>query len=75
MLLSDLKRGDSAKVLKINVSRNIRDRLLKIGLTENVMVKVIRFAPFGDPMEIRLRDFSLAIRKSEAKRLIVEKIR
>lgn len=75
MLLSDLKRGERAKILKINVSRNIRDRLLKIGLTENVIVKVIRFAPLGDPMEIRLRDFSLAIRKSEAKGLIVEKIR
>ncbi len=74
MYLSELKKGEMAKVISILNSNNNAERLKKLGLTEGVNVKVVRFAPLGDPMEIKLRSFSLAIRKSDAKNITVEKL-
>ncbi len=74
MLLSNLKIGDTAKVIEIDANSTLKTRLKKLGLTNNVELTVLRFAPFGDPMEILFRNFTLAIRKSDAKRVIVEKI-
>ncbi len=74
MLLSELKKGDVATVKNVDKSNPLSDRLQKMGLTEGVTVELIRFAPLGDPMEIRLRGFLLAIRYSDAKNVTVEKV-
>ena len=46
-------------------------RLLEMGLLEGEEVEVIGFAPLGDPLEIRLRDYRLSLRRSEAARVLV----
>jgi ferrous iron transport protein A len=46
-------------------------RLLEMGLLEGDEVEVIGFAPLGDPMEIRLRDYRLSLRRREAARITV----
>lgn len=74
MKLSELKIGESAKVKEINTSKTLKDRLNYMGLTCGVSVTVIRFSPFGDPIEIKLRDFLMAIRMSDAEKILVEKI-
>ncbi len=74
MLLYELKNGESAKVLNVDRKTPIRNRLLKIGLTEGVTITMVRVAPLGDPVEISLRNFSLALRKSTAKFITVEKL-
>ena len=44
----------------------LRQRILDMGLTKNAEVKVLKMAPFGDPIEITVRGFQLSLRKAEA---------
>jgi ferrous iron transport protein A len=55
-------------------SRNYRQRLLAMGLTPGVEFQVIRVAPLGDPIEIRVRGASVSLRRGEAACLRVEKL-
>ncbi len=44
---------------------------MEMGLLPGTNVRVVRIAPLGDPMELRLRDYSLSVRRSEAARVAV----
>lgn len=72
MRLRELSLNQSAIVKGIDKSLKGRKRLEHLGLTVGVAVKVIRFAPFGDPIEIKIRDFRLALRKDDAEKIFVE---
>ena len=50
----------------------IRKRLIEMGLTSDTPVEVVRVAPLGDPMEIKVRGYHLSLRKSEAEHVEVE---
>ena len=41
-------------------------RLMEMGLLPGTRVRIVRFAPLGDPIELRLRDYSLSVRRAEA---------
>ena len=69
--LSDLKPGESGTILSIDSSGSLRQRLISMGVTPGTRVTVRKFAPLGDPMEIRLRDYSLSIRKKDAASILV----
>ncbi|WP_024298748.1 FeoA family protein [Methylomicrobium lacus] len=77
-MLIDLKKlavGDLAKIVGFDkTGKAYRKRLLAMGLTPGTQFSVTRFAPMGDPVEIRLRGFSLTLRKDEAAVLQIEKI-
>lgn len=64
--LSDMKPGESGTIISIEGSGSLRQRLISMGVTPGTRVIVRKYAPLGDPMEIRLRDFSLSIRKKDA---------
>ncbi len=67
--------GDLAKVIGFNkTGKAYRKRLLAMGLTPGTEFQVTRYAPLGDPVEIKIRGFSLTLRKNEAEVLLVEKI-
>ena len=66
MTLTNLPKGANAKVVSVSGDNAITRRLMEMGVVPGVSVKVIKSAPFGDPIEIRLRGYSLAVRKSEA---------
>lgn len=51
-----------------------RDRLLSMGLTKGTSFEVVRVAPLGDPVEIRLRGFNLSLRKDEADAILVRRL-
>ncbi len=73
--MKDLHVGDCGKVVGFNKSgKAYRKRLLAMGLTPGTEFNVTRFAPMGDPIEIKLRGFSLTLRKKEADVLLIEKI-
>lgn len=73
--LKDLTVGDSGKVVGFEPSgKAYRKRLLAMGLTPGTEFNVTRFAPMGDPVEIKLRGFSLTLRKDEAAILLIEKL-
>ena len=74
MLLSQLKTGESGIIREFLNEQRLVVRLNAIGLTENAKVTLIRTAPLGDPLEIKVRDFYLAIRKEQADKIILEKL-
>jgi ferrous iron transport protein A len=72
--LDQLRAGQRASILTIAGSDAIVQRLLEMGLFEGEEIEVVGFAPLGDPMEIRLRDYRLSLRRSEAARITVHVI-
>ena len=71
--LDQLKLHDKAKVLKINTDvKEIKRRLLDMGITPGVIVTIKQFAPLGDPIDIHIRDYDLCIRKSDLKTIEVK---
>ena len=72
MFLSDLKMGEKAKVVMLENPKKTKRRLINLGLTCGTAITLIRKAPFGDPIEIRVRDFYLALRCSDADKIRVD---
>jgi ferrous iron transport protein A len=66
MILTDLPHGKDARVTAVNGTGRVTRRLLEMGVIPGVSLKVVKNAPFGDPIEVRLRGYSLAMRRSEA---------
>lgn len=60
--------------LGAGIPKSYRDKLLSMGLIPGASFKVIRFAPFGDALEIEVNDFNLSLRASELKGLKIEAI-
>lgn len=61
-----LKLGQTAQVDKINTQDKIlKRRIMDMGITKGVLIKVIKIAPLGDPVAISLRGYTLSIRKSD----------
>ena len=71
MILTNLPIGETAKVVSIKGNNTVTKRLMEMGVVPGVAVKIVKTAPFGDPIEIRLRGYSLAMRKSEAEAIEV----
>lgn len=72
--LQVLKPGDKAAITRITGSGGIRRRLLDMGATAGTIVEVERVAPFGDPIEVKIKGYHLTLRKDEAERILVEPI-
>jgi ferrous iron transport protein A len=69
--LDQLQVGQHARVEAVRGSDTIVQRLLEMGLLEGEPIQVINIAPLGDPIEVRLRDYRLSLRRSEAARIAV----
>lgn len=73
--LKMLAVGDQGKIIGFDkAGKAYRKKLLAMGLTPGTEFKVTRFAPLGDPVEIKIRGFSLSLRKNEATVLLIEKL-
>ena len=64
--LDDLSPGESGVVLRVGGEPSVARRLMELGLVPGTTVEVVRRAPLGDPVELRLRQVHLSIRRSEA---------
>lgn len=64
--LSTLPLGQKARVLGFDLPPEQHQRLLEMGLTVGAQCEVIRFAPLGDPIDIKVRGYHLSLRKKEA---------
>ncbi len=74
MTLRDLAVGEAGRVVGFGAgSKGYRRKLLAMGLTPGAGFTVTRYAPMGDPVELRVRGFSLSLRKDEAAALQVER--
>ncbi|MBL8123559.1 MAG: FeoA domain-containing protein [Pyrinomonadaceae bacterium] len=64
--LSELEIGKEANVVAVHGQSAVSKRLMEMGVVPGVAVRVVKSAPFGDPIEIRIRGYKLAVRKNEA---------
>lgn len=66
MTLTELPIGKDARVVAVNGEGRVTRRLLEMGVIPGVSIQKIKMAPFGDPVEIRVRGYSLAMRRTES---------
>ena len=69
--LTSVAVGQTATVAEIKVSPSSRPRLMEMGLLVGTSVELVRFAPLGDPVEIKVRGYNLTLRKQEAEQIFV----
>ena len=69
--LHELAIGQSGRVEQVTGSDGITMRLLEMGLTPGIEVRLIGTAPLGDPLELEIRGYRLSLRRSEAQRVVV----
>jgi Fe2+ transport system protein FeoA len=70
--LSELKKGDHGKVVKVSGGGIVHQRLMDMGLIAGSEVELRGMAPLGDPIEIRIKGYNLTLRKQEAAGISVE---
>ena len=70
--LKDVKIGYRAKVVKLHGEGALRRRIMDMGITKGVEVRVRKVAPLGDPIEITVRGYELSLRKEDAQMIEVE---
>lgn len=74
LTLDSVPVGTECIVKQIGGKGKIRTRILDMGLTRGTQVKVIRVAPFGDPIEFEVRGYNLSLRKEEARQVMVQEL-
>ncbi|AGA90566.1 Fe2+ transport system protein A [Thioflavicoccus mobilis 8321] len=73
--LKEMRVGEQGRVLGFEEGGRVyRRKLLSMGLTPGVTLQVVRVAPMGDPVEVRVRGVSVSLRKDEAAALRMEQL-
>jgi Fe2+ transport system protein FeoA len=70
--LGDLRPGEAGVIQKLACRRQLRRRLMDMGVVAGTLVEVERVAPLGDPIELKLKGFHLSLRRDEASEILVE---
>lgn len=65
--LDQLRPGDERRVARVNAAGPTAQRLAEMGLLEGTVVRLVRVAPLGDPLEIELHGYFLSLRKADAR--------
>ncbi len=73
--LDELPIGAEGVVVAVRCPRSVARRLMEMGLLPGTRVAVVRVAPFGDPIQLRLRSYSLSIRRQEAAGIVLQDVR
>lgn len=71
MTLRDLKPGQQGSVASIGTTGSLKRRIMDMGITPGVEVRVIKVAPLGDPIEVNVRGYELSLRKEEAQNIVM----
>ena len=70
--LNELKPKDKGKIKKIQGEGNLRRKFLDMGIIPGSPFEVVKLAPLGDPIDIKIKRYHLSLRKEEAKQITVE---
>lgn len=70
--LREVAVGGTCKVKKLHGEGAVKRRIMDMGITKGVEIKVQKVAPLGDPMEVTVRGYQLSIRKADAEMVEVE---
>lgn len=73
MTLNELSKGETGKIKAVGGEGALRLRLLDMGLIPRTTVELVKIAPMGDPIEIRVRGYELTLRIDDAKKIEIEK--
>ena len=74
MKLDNLAIGKSAVIISVGGTGALRQHFLDMGLIQGVEVTMVKYAPMGDPIEIKIHDFELTLRKEDAQKIEVKEI-
>ena len=72
MTLAELESGKSAVITTVGGSGSLRQHLLDMGIIPGALVKMVKSAPLGDPLEIRIHDYELTLRLADAKKIEIK---
>lgn len=70
--IQNLKPGDLAQVVKVHGEGPIRQRIMDMGIIRGCKVEMVKKAPLGDPIAIKLKGYDLSLRASEASLIEVQ---
>lgn len=70
--LKDVKIGETVRVTKVGGEGALKRRIMDMGITKGVSIRVMKVAPLGDPMEITVRGYELTLRKADCEKIEVE---
>ena len=73
MTLNDLTAGQSATVSTVGGSGSLRQHFLDMGVVPGAKIKLIKYAPMGDPIEFRIHSYELTLRIADAKKITIKK--
>ena len=74
MTISDLKIGESGKITEVGGEGALRQHFLDMGMIPGVTVTLMKYAPMGDPLELKIFDYELTLRKADAAKIQIELI-
>ncbi len=69
--LDKVKKGQTGRIIKVSGSGSIHKRILDMGVVKGAKIKIEKVAPLGDPIEIKVKGYSLSLRKEDAKKIEV----
>lgn len=72
MTLRELKPGQQGTVASIGTIGPMKRRIMDMGITPGVEIKVVKVAPLGDPIEVNVRGYELSLRKDEAQQIAMK---
>jgi DtxR family Mn-dependent transcriptional regulator len=72
--LSELKKGQHGIIVQVGGEGAVKRRMMDMGVVPGSEISVVRVAPFGDPIEFNIKGYSLSLRRSEAKKIMVERV-
>ena len=70
--LRDVEIGKTAKVVKLHGEGAIKKRIMDMGITRGAQIYVRKVAPLGDPVEVNVRGYELAVRRADAEMVEIE---
>ncbi len=74
MLLSELKEGQSATVVRVGGNSLLRRRILEMGILRGAQVYVEKYAPLRDPLELIVKGYHVSLRVEEAAQILVDEV-
>lgn len=70
--LKDVKIGETVRVTKVGGEGALKRRIMDMGITKGVSIRVMKVAPLGDPVEITVRGYELTLRKADCEKIEIE---
>jgi Fe2+ transport system protein FeoA len=72
MTLADVEEGRTVRVRRLHADKALKQRMMDMGITPGTEIRVERYAPLYDPIQIRLKGYSLALRVEEGRKIEID---